>query len=55
MAPDGFDNVIEATGVPAVAQAAFEGVIRGGRLLLFGVYPAGERAAIEPARTMGSE
>ncbi len=55
VAPDGFDNVIEATGVSAVAQAASDAVIRGGRLLLFGVYPAGERAAIEPARIMGSE
>jgi len=55
VAPDGFDNVIEATGVTAVAEAAFEAVIRGGRLLLFGVYPMGERAGFEAFRIFNSE
>lgn len=53
--PRGFDDVIEATGVTAVAGAAFDAVVRGGRLLLFGVYPPGERAGFEPAAIMGSE
>ena len=53
--PEGFDNVIEATGVTAAAEAAFEGVIRGGRLLLFGVYPMGERARFEAFRIFNSE
>lgn len=53
--PRGFDDVIEATGVTAVASAAFEAVVRGGRLLLFGVYPPGERAAFEAYRIFNSE
>jgi 2-desacetyl-2-hydroxyethyl bacteriochlorophyllide A dehydrogenase len=55
VAPLGFDNVIEATGVTRVAEAAFEAVIRGGRLLLFGVCPPGEKAAYEPFRIYNSE
>jgi 2-desacetyl-2-hydroxyethyl bacteriochlorophyllide A dehydrogenase len=43
-APLGFDNVIEATGVVRVAETAFGSVIRGGRLLLFGVYSPGKAA-----------
>jgi len=43
-APLGFDNVIEATGVTNVAETAFDSVIRGGRLLLFGVYSPGKAA-----------
>lgn len=43
-APNGFDNVIEATGVVSVAETAFGSVIRGGRLLLFGVYSPGKAA-----------
>jgi 2-desacetyl-2-hydroxyethyl bacteriochlorophyllide A dehydrogenase len=43
-APIGFDNVIEATGVVSVAETAFGSVIRGGRLLLFGVYSPGKAA-----------
>jgi 2-desacetyl-2-hydroxyethyl bacteriochlorophyllide A dehydrogenase len=43
-APSGFDNVIEATGVVSVAETAFGSVIRGGRLLLFGVYSPGKAA-----------
>jgi 2-desacetyl-2-hydroxyethyl bacteriochlorophyllide A dehydrogenase len=52
--PLGFDNVIEATGVTAVAEVAFDAVIRGGRLLLFGVYPPG-RAGFEAYRIFNSE
>ncbi|MER3438262.1 MAG: alcohol dehydrogenase, partial [Chloroflexota bacterium] len=48
VAPRGFDNVIEATGKTAVAEQAIDAVIRGGKLLLFGVCPPGERAAYEP-------
>lgn len=51
----GFDNVIEATGVTAVVESAFDAVIRGGRLLLFGVYPPGERARLEAYRIFNSE
>jgi D-arabinitol dehydrogenase (NADP+) len=44
-APYGFDMVIDATGVPAVAAGCFEHVTRGGKVLLFGVCP--EDATIE--------
>jgi 2-desacetyl-2-hydroxyethyl bacteriochlorophyllide A dehydrogenase len=54
-APDGWDDVIEATGVTAAVETAFEAVIRGGRLLLFGVYPMGETARIEPFRIFERE
>ncbi len=53
--PRGFDVVIEATGVTEVATLAFDAVVRGGRLLLFGVYPPGEKAAFPPAAIMGNE
>lgn len=55
VAPLGFDNVIEATGVTRVAEAAFDAVIRGGRLLLFGVCPPGEKAAYEAFQIYNSE
>jgi 2-desacetyl-2-hydroxyethyl bacteriochlorophyllide A dehydrogenase len=55
LAPIGFDVVIEATGVSSVVEPAFQSVIRGGKLLLFGVYPAGELARIEPFGVMYGE
>lgn len=54
VAPLGFDNVIEATGVVKVAEAAFDAVIRGGRLLLFGVYSPG-KAGFEAYRIFNRE
>jgi 2-desacetyl-2-hydroxyethyl bacteriochlorophyllide A dehydrogenase len=53
--PFGFDNVIEATGVPAVVESASESVTPGGRLLLFGVCPPGARASLEPYRIYRDE
>ncbi len=44
-APYGYDVVIDATGVPAVAAQTFEYVTSGGTVLLFGVCP--EDATIE--------
>jgi 2-desacetyl-2-hydroxyethyl bacteriochlorophyllide A dehydrogenase len=38
-APYGYDLVIDATGIPAVAAGCFEHVTRGGKVLLFGVCP----------------
>jgi 2-desacetyl-2-hydroxyethyl bacteriochlorophyllide A dehydrogenase len=55
IAPDGFDNVIEATGVPAVVPGALDAVIRGGKVLLFGVYPPGETVPLEPAKIFVGE
>lgn len=46
--PRGFDVVIDATGNPRVVQEAFEYIRRGGRLLIFGVSPAGAPAQFEP-------
>jgi 2-desacetyl-2-hydroxyethyl bacteriochlorophyllide A dehydrogenase len=46
--PRGFDVVIDATGSPRVVQEAFEYIRRGGRLLIFGVSPAGAPARFEP-------
>ena len=46
--PGGFDNVIEVTGVTAVVERAALAVAPGGKLLIFGVTPAGETARFEP-------
>ena len=51
----GFDNVIEATGVTKVAERAIDGVIRGGKLLLFGVCPPHQTAAYEPFKIYNEE
>ena len=51
VAPRGFDNVIEATGKTKVAEMAIDAVIRGGKLLLFGVCPPGEKAPTTPSRS----
>jgi 2-desacetyl-2-hydroxyethyl bacteriochlorophyllide A dehydrogenase len=40
-APWGYDMVIDATGVPAVAARTFDYVTPGGKVLLFGVCPKG--------------
>ena len=55
VAPRGFDIVIEATGRTRVAEIALEAVIRGGKLLLFGVCPPGEKAGFEPYRIYNEE
>lgn len=55
IAPRGFDNVIEATGVTKVAELALDAVKRQGSLLLFGVCPPGERAAFDPYRIFDEE
>ena len=55
LAPRGFDNVIEATGVTRVASMAMDAVIRGGKLLLFGVCPPGQKAEYEAFRIYNQE
>ena len=55
LAPRGFDNVIEATGVTRVASMAMDAVIRGGKLLLFGVCPPGQKAEYEAYRIYNQE
>jgi len=55
VAPRGFDNVIEATGKTKVAETAIDAVIRGGKLLLFGVCPPEEKAAYAPFKIYNQE
>jgi NADPH2:quinone reductase len=55
IAPRGFDNVIEATGVTKVAEGAIDAVKRRGKLLLFGVCPPGEKAAYDAFKIYNEE
>jgi len=55
IAPRGFDNVIEATGVTKVAEAAIDAVKRRGKLLLFGVCPPGEKASYDVFKIYNEE
>lgn len=48
VAPEGFDIVIDATGVPAVIQNAFNYLKPRGQFLQFGVAPMGAKIEIEP-------
>jgi D-arabinitol dehydrogenase (NADP+) len=45
LSPNGFDYVVEATGVPAVCQEALRFTRRRGTLLVYGVYP--ENASVQ--------
>ena len=55
IAPRGFDNVIEATGVTKVAERAIDAVKRRGKLLLFGVCPPGEKASYDAFKIYNEE
>jgi len=55
IAPRGFDNVIEATGVTKVAEMAINAVKRRGKLLLFGVCPPGEKASYDAFKIYNEE
>lgn len=55
IAPRGFDNVIEATGVTKVAEQAIDAVKRRGKLLLFGVCPPGEKASYDAFKIYNEE
>ena len=46
----GADVVIEASGSTSAAEAALESVRRGGRVLLFAVYPQAARLSVSPFR-----
>lgn len=48
MAPDGFDLVVDATGVPAVIESAFAHLKARGQFLQFGVTPMNARISISP-------
>ena len=51
----GFEYAIEATGVPAAAEAALRGLARGGTLLVFGVNPATATVPLSPFRVYNDE
>jgi D-arabinitol dehydrogenase (NADP+) len=48
LTPDGYDAVIDATGVPAVMARSLDFARPGGKVLWFGVPPAGKEMSIEP-------
>jgi 2-desacetyl-2-hydroxyethyl bacteriochlorophyllide A dehydrogenase len=52
---DGYDRVIDATGVTSVVQEALNSVRKGGTFMVFGVTPAGEKATYEPFRVYNEE
>jgi NADPH2:quinone reductase len=53
--PDGFDCVVDATGVPDVVQQGLEVVRRGGKLMIFGVAPEEARVQVSPFRIYNDE
>jgi len=55
VAKRGFDHVIEATGRTRVAELAIGAVIRGGKLLIFGVCPPGEKAGFDAFHIFNEE
>jgi 2-desacetyl-2-hydroxyethyl bacteriochlorophyllide A dehydrogenase len=55
LAGEKFEIVVDATGVPAVLQAASDLLDRGGRLLVFGVTPAEATLSLSPFRVYNDE
>jgi 2-desacetyl-2-hydroxyethyl bacteriochlorophyllide A dehydrogenase len=53
--PTGFDLVVDATGVPAAIEAAFNSVARGGRFLQVGVAPPAAHVPISPFKIYNQE
>ncbi len=53
--PDGFDSVVDATGVADVVQAGLAVVRRGGKMMVFGVAPEEARVSISPFRIYNDE
>jgi NADPH2:quinone reductase len=52
---DGFDCVVDATGVPGVIQQGLDVVRRGGKLMIFGVAPEEARVQVSPFRIYNDE
>jgi threonine dehydrogenase-like Zn-dependent dehydrogenase len=46
---------VDATGVPAAIEAAFGGLARGGRLMIFGVASADAAVSLSPFRIYNDE
>ena len=55
IAPYGFDIVIDATGVPAVIERAFDFLKPRGQYLQFGVTPMGATVRIEPYKVFKND
>jgi threonine dehydrogenase-like Zn-dependent dehydrogenase len=55
LAGERFEIAVDATGVPAVIQAASGLLDRGGRLLVFGVSPAEAAISVSPFRVYNDE
>ncbi len=53
--PQGYDLVVDATGVPAAIEAAFGAVAKGGRFLQVGVAPPDAVVPISPFRIYNEE
>jgi len=53
--PEGFDAVVDATGVVAAIEAGAGAVRRGGRLMVFGVAPAEATMRLSPFRIYNDE
>ncbi|QVQ51457.1 zinc-dependent alcohol dehydrogenase family protein [Spiractinospora alimapuensis] len=51
----GFDAAVDVTGAPSAIEAAFDGLRRGGRLLVFGVAPDEARVQLSPFRIYNDE
>lgn len=51
----GFEFSVEATGVPAAAEAAVAGLCRGGTMLVFGVAPAEARLPLSQFKVYNDE
>jgi 2-desacetyl-2-hydroxyethyl bacteriochlorophyllide A dehydrogenase len=52
---DGFDSVIDATGVPVVVQQGLDAVRRGGKFMVFGVAPSEAKVEVSPFRIYNDE
>jgi len=53
--PYGFDIVIEATGSATILEDAINYVRRGGKLVVYGVYPESARVTWPPSKIFGDE
>jgi len=53
--PQGYDLVVDATGVPAAIQAGFDAVAKGGRFLQVGVAPPDAPVNFSPFRIYNEE
>ena len=52
---DGFDVVVEATGVESIVNDAINYVSRGGTLLVYGVYADAARVSWSPTKIFVDE